>query len=212
MAPSVSLRKTAKYAHKMFRQADWYQLNLLTRQQFFFFLQQANCISLAVVFTVILCVILNTTQHYGRKQARNSGHKNPACNFIYTHTKRKKNPFRRDLLWDWDIHNTWIASPHCPTLLKCDGHKEKKLGKEEIERQKKRGKAKERQEEGGFSLYTPTQCITFALCIPKLFVLWYKIFMRLLLTEYNTAVQKVWRYTLQEKNTLSSVLRRGCER
>jgi len=41
-----------------------------------------------------------------------------------------------------------------------------------------------------FSLYTPhpRHCITFALCIPKLYVPWYKSFMSLLLTEYNTEV------------------------
>jgi hypothetical protein len=36
----------------------------------------------------------------------------------------------------------------------------------------------------------PAQCITFALCIPKLSVSWYKSFMRLLLTEYNITVAR----------------------
>jgi hypothetical protein len=39
-------------------------------------------------------------------------------------------------------------------------------------------------------LKLPAQCITFALCIPKLFRPWYKSFMRLLLTEYNTTVAR----------------------
>jgi hypothetical protein len=55
----------------------------------------------------------------------------------------------------------------------------------------KRDRPKERDREPkDFSLYTPSpsSCITFALCIPKLFVPLYKSFMSLLLTEYNTAV------------------------
>jgi hypothetical protein len=47
-----------------------------------------------------------------------------------------------------------------------------------------------KNEKGGERIFSlnPAHCITFALCIPKLFVPWYKSFMRLLLTEYNTTV------------------------
>jgi len=53
----------------------------------------------------------------------------------------------------------------------------------------KRGRPKDRDREPeDFIFIPPPPCITFALCIPKLFVPWYKSFMSLLLTEYNTAV------------------------
>jgi hypothetical protein len=69
------------------------------------------------------------------------------------HIKRESF-FRRDLLWDWDIRIIWLARPHCPTSLKCDGHKEKNLGEGEIEwLRKETGQKTETGRRRIFSLY-----------------------------------------------------------
>jgi hypothetical protein len=95
--------------------------------------------------------------------------------------------FSRDFPWDWD--------PRSVTLSNLVEMRQTYGGHCGVKGTGMFGKRQHTDRDGSggwwggiFSLNPPSfsQCITFALCIPKLFVSWYKTFMRLLLTEYNT--------------------------